>query len=105
MKRFNGDSLMKAHAQTSYPEWRSMSYRLPAAYAVIALLVVLVLGAVLYLSLRNYYASQERAYLEAHSHPMTIVLGEVLQMDNPEDWQSQVNLFSFMARAQVDVLD
>jgi signal transduction histidine kinase len=97
---------MKAHNQPrAYPQWRSMSYRLPAAYAVIALLVVLVLGAVLFLSLRNYYASQERAYLEAHSKPMAYVLGEMLLNAGPEDWQAQVNLFSFLARAQVKVLD
>jgi signal transduction histidine kinase len=97
---------MKAHnPPRSYPQWRSMTYRLPAAYAVIALVVVLVLGAVLYMSLRNYYASQERGYLEAHSKPMAYVLGEMLLNAGPEDWQAQVNLFSFLARAQVNVLD
>src|SRR5689334_1481758 len=96
---------MKARAASAYPKWRSMTYRLPAAYAVIALLVVLVLGAVLYLSLRNYYASQEQAYLEAHSKPMATVLGEMLQNGSSPEWQTQVNLFSFLARAQVDVLD
>jgi signal transduction histidine kinase len=97
---------MKAHSQPrAYPKWRSMTYRLPAAYAVISLLVVLVLGGVLYLTLRSYYASQERAYLEAHAEPMTAALSELLLVDRPQDWQTQVNLFSFLARAQVDVLD
>jgi signal transduction histidine kinase len=97
---------MKAHSQPrAYPKWRSMTYRLPAAYAVISLLVVLVLGGVLYLTLRSYYASQERAYLEVHATPMTKALSELLLVDRPQDWQTQVNLFSFLARAQVDVLD
>jgi signal transduction histidine kinase len=97
---------MKAHSQPrAYPKWRSMTYRLPAAYAVISLLVVLVLGGVLFLTLRSYYASQERAYLEVHAKPMSTALSELLLVDRPQDWQTQVNLFSFLARAQVDVLN
>lgn len=84
---------------------KSMSYRLPATYAVIALLVVLVLGLVLYLTLRLYYSTQERQYLEANAVSMSRVLEQILPTDNPEQLQTQVHFFSFIARTRVEILD
>jgi len=84
---------------------KSMTYRLPATYAVIAMMVVLALGLVLYLTLRLYYSIQERQYLEANAVSMTQVLSQLLPPDNPEQLQTQVHFFSFIARTRVEVID
>jgi hypothetical protein len=46
---------------------KSLRWRLPLSYAAIALLAALSLGAVLMLSLGDYYAEQERGYLEGQA--------------------------------------
>ena len=43
----------------------SLRYRLPATYAMVALLTMLLVGAILLLLLNNYYAGSERDYLKA----------------------------------------
>ena len=43
----------------------SLRYRLPATYGMVALLTMLLVGAILLLLLNNYYAGSERDYLKA----------------------------------------
>ncbi len=43
----------------------SLRYRLPATYGMVALLTMLLVGAILLLLLNNYYAGSEREYLKA----------------------------------------
>ncbi|MEM9952204.1 MAG: HAMP domain-containing sensor histidine kinase [Chloroflexota bacterium] len=91
--------------QPKISKLHSMTVRLPAMYALIALAVVLILGVVLYATLRWYYTQQERAYLVNNAQPISRVLQNVLPTDNELRLQAQASLFSFLARAQVDILD
>lgn len=86
--------------------FKSMTYRLPATYAVISLVVVLALGLVLYMTLRWYYATQERVYLEENATPIASVLEYMLPVASNNDFlQTQVHFFSFLARTKVEIFD
>lgn len=86
--------------------FKSMTYRLPATYAVIALVVVLALGLVLYTTLRWYYTTQERSYLEENATPIATILQYMLPSNADSDFlQTQVHFFSFLARTKVEIFD
>lgn len=85
--------------------WRSMTYRLPATYAAMALLVALSLGVVLQSTLRSRFASQERAYLASNAEPMAHILGTLLEQEDTQSLDEQLSFFSFLVRAKVEILD
>lgn len=85
--------------------WRSMTYRLPATYAAMALLVALSLGAVLQTTLRTRFAAQERAYLESNAEPMATVLAASLSQKDNNFLEKQLNFFSFLVRAKVEIFN
>ena len=84
----------------------SIRWRLPASYAVIALLAALSLGSFMLLALRSYYADQEHQYLLGNAIALQPVLEQVLQSDLPEgSLQDQITVLAFLSRAQIRLLD
>ena len=84
----------------------SIRWRLPASYAVIALLAALSLGSMMLLVLRNYYADQEREYLHGNATALQPIIAQILQSDLPEvSLQDQINGLAFLSQAQIRLLD
>ena len=84
----------------------SIRWRLPASYAVIALLAALALGSVMLIVLKSYYASQEREYLFGNAVTLKPILEQVLQSNLPEDaLQDQINGLAFLSQTQIRLLD
>ncbi len=85
---------------------KTIRWRLPLNYALIALLTTLALGAILLTTLRNFYAEQEQAYLSQNaatiSNQITPILVERLPLPALE---SQVQGFAFLSQTRVRVLD
>ncbi len=84
----------------------SIRWRLPASYAVIALVAALSLGSFMLLALRSYYADQEHRYLLGNALVLQPVLEEILQSDVSETLiQDQINGLAFLSQAQIRLLD
>lgn len=84
----------------------SIRWRLPASYAVIALLAALALGSFMLLALRSYYADQEHTYLLGNAIALQPLLQEVLQSDASEAViQDQISGLAFLSQAQIRLLD
>ena len=88
------------------PSLRSIRFQLPFSYAGIALVATLVLGAVLLLTLRGYYQTQERAYLQEIAMALSYAVSEMVVSALPSDViEGQVQSFSFLTLARIQVLD
>jgi len=84
----------------------SVRWRLPASYAVIALVAALSLGSVMLLVLRDYYANQEREYLYGNADALRPILEQLLQSDPHEvSLEDQVNGLAFLSQTQIRLLD
>jgi signal transduction histidine kinase len=84
----------------------SIRWRLPASYAVIALLAALSLGSVMLLVLRNYYADQEREYLYGNATALQPLIEQILQSDLPEaSLQDQIKGLAFLSQTQIRLFD
>src|SRR5690349_12554728 len=84
----------------------SIRWRLPVSYAVIALLAAVSLGSVMLLVLRNYYADQERSYLEGNAFTLKPVIEQILQSDAQKiPLKAQINVLAFLSQAQIRLLD
>jgi signal transduction histidine kinase len=84
----------------------SIRWRLPASYAVIALLAALSLGSLMLIVLRNHYADQEHRYLLGNAIALQPVLQEILQSDVSEALiQDQINGLAFLSQTQIRLLD
>jgi signal transduction histidine kinase len=84
----------------------SIRWRLPASYAVIALLAALSLGSLMLLALRSYYVDQEHRYLLGNAITLQPVLEEILQSDVPEALiRDQINGLAFLSQVQIRLLD
>ncbi|HXQ37673.1 MAG TPA: HAMP domain-containing sensor histidine kinase [Anaerolineales bacterium] len=84
----------------------SIRWRLPASYAVIALLAALSLGSMMLLVLRDYYANQERDYLSGNAFALQPLIEQILQSDLPEvPLQDQITGLAFLSQAQIRLLD
>ena len=84
----------------------SIRWRLPASYAVIALVAALSLGSFMLLALRSYYAEQEHQYLFGNAIALQPVLEEILQSDISEALiRDQINGLAFLSQTQIRVLD
>jgi signal transduction histidine kinase len=85
---------------------KSIRWRLPASYAVIALVAALSLGSMMLLVLRNYYADQEREYLHGNATALQPIIAQILQSDLPEvSLQDQINGLAFLSQTQIRLLD
>ncbi len=86
--------------------FRSIRWRLPLTYAAIALIAALALGAVLLITLRDYYAREETAYLRSNARAIGSQLTELLTARiPPEVLQSQLDNFAFLSQVQLRVLN
>src|SRR6478672_9118178 len=84
----------------------SIRWRLPVSYAVIALLAAVSLGSVMLLVLRNYYADQERAYLEGNAFTLKPVIEQILQSDAQKiPLNAQIRGLAFLSQTQMRLLD
>lgn len=84
----------------------SIRWRLPVSYAVIAFLAAISLGSVMLLVLRNYYADQERAYLEGNAFTLKPVIEQIMRSDVQKiPLKDQINALAFLSQAQIRLLD
>jgi len=84
----------------------SIRWRLPASYAIIALLAALSLGSMMLLVLRGYYADQEREYLYGNATALQPIIEQILQSDVPESFiQDQITGLAFLSQTQIRLLD
>lgn len=85
----------------------SIRWRLPASYAVIALLAALSLGSVMLLVLRDYYANQELEYLYGNAEALRPIFEKLLESpDLPkEELQNRIAGLTFLSQVQIRVLD
>ena len=84
----------------------SVRWRLPASYAVIALLAALSLGSMMLLVLRNYYADQELEYLEGNATALRPIIEQILQSDLPEAaLADQIRGLAFLSQTEIRLLD
>ncbi len=84
----------------------SIRWRLPASYGVIALLAALLLGSVMLLVLKSYYARQEQDYMLGNAFALQPMLEQVLQTEpQPGLLQDQIDGLSFLSQTQIRVLD
>jgi signal transduction histidine kinase len=84
----------------------SIRWRLPASYAIIALVVALSLGSMMLLVLRNYYADQELQYLYGNADALKPILEELMQSGAPSvSLQDQVNGLAFLSQSQIKLYD
>jgi signal transduction histidine kinase len=84
----------------------SIRWRLPASYAVIALLAALSLGSMMLLVLRGYYADQEREYLYGNAIALQPILQRLIKSD-PHDGslQKQIMALGFLSQSQIRLFD
>lgn len=86
--------------------FRSIRWRLPLTYAAIALIAALALGAVLLITLRDYYAREETVYLRSNARAIGSQLAESLASAAPPPvLQSQLDNFAFLSQVQLRVLN
>lgn len=86
--------------------FRSIRWRLPLTYAAIALIAALALGAVLLITLRDYYAREETAYLRSNARAIGTQLTDLLAVRlPPEVLQSQLDNLAFLSQVQLRVLN
>ena len=84
----------------------SIRWRLPASYAVIALLAALSLGSMMLLVLRSYYVDQELEYLHGNAVALQPVIAQILQSDMPDvSLQDQITGLAFLSHTQIRLLD
>ena len=84
----------------------SIRWRLPASYALIALLAALSLGSMMLLVLRDYYSNQEREYLYGNATALQPIIAQILQSDVPEvSLQDQITGLAFLSHTQIRLLD
>ena len=86
--------------------FRSIRWRLPLTYAAIALIAALALGAVLLVTLRDYYAREETSYLLSNARAIGTELTDALSNAAPPPvLQSQLDNFAFLSQVQLRVLN
>ncbi len=84
----------------------SIRWRLPASYAVIALLAALSLGSVMLVVLKSYYAQQEQDYLLGNAMALQPIIEKVIQLNQQEGpLQDQIEGLSFLSQTQIRILD
>ena len=85
---------------------KSIRWRLPASYALIAFLAALSLGSMMLLVLRGYYSDQEREYLFGNATALQPVVAQILQSNLPAaSLQDQIEGLSFLSQTQIRLID
>ncbi len=84
----------------------SMRTRLPLSYAAIALVTAVAVGAVLLVTLRNYYAERELDRMYHGANAIGVLVERMLEENTPiSSLQTRLDSFAFFSQAQVRVLD
>lgn len=84
----------------------SMRTRLPLSYAAIALVTAVAVGAVLLVTLRNYYAERELDRMNRGASAIGFLVEQMLEENTPvTELQTRLDSFAFFSQAQVRVLD
>jgi signal transduction histidine kinase len=85
---------------------RSIRWQLPLSYAAIAAIAALALGAVLLTVLRDYYADEERHYMQRNAQAFSGVIGDALMRDiSVEELNAQLSRMSFITKTHVQLMD
>jgi hypothetical protein len=85
---------------------KTIRWRLPLSYALIALLTTLALGAISLTALQDFYLEQEEAYLRQNAAAISEQLASVLTEQLPiPALESQLKGFAFLSHTRVHVLD
>jgi signal transduction histidine kinase len=85
---------------------KTIRWRLPLSYALIALLTTLALGAILLTALQDFYLEQEELYLQQNAAAISEQLASVLTEQLPlPALASQLKGFAFLSQTRVQVLD
>lgn len=85
---------------------RSMRTRLPLSYAAIALVTAIAVGAVLLITLRNYYAERELDRMNRGASAIGYLVEQLLEEKTPVSTiQSRLDSFAFFSQAKVRLLD
>jgi signal transduction histidine kinase len=85
---------------------KSIRWKLSLTYAGIALVTALAMGAVLLLTLRGYYSSQEHFYLEKNARSVSLAIAPLLLSENPpEELGMHIKLLSFLSQIRVQLMD
>ncbi len=84
----------------------SMRTRLPLSYAAIALVTAIAVGAVLLVTLRNYYAERELDRMNRGAGAIGILIEQMMEAGTPvSDLQTRLDSFAFFSQAKVRLLD
>ncbi|MCA2002005.1 MAG: HAMP domain-containing histidine kinase, partial [Chloroflexi bacterium] len=84
----------------------SIRWRLTFSYAAIALLAAVALGLVLCAILRNYYAGQERRYLQERSAQIGFITSQLISSNVPyETIQDQSVGWSYILQVRIRIVD
>jgi signal transduction histidine kinase len=87
-------------------KFASIRLRLPASYAIVALLAAISLGSLMLLVLYGYYTRQERDFMLGNAEVARSVVERVLQSDLPaQALEDQVKGLAFLSQTQIRVLD
>jgi signal transduction histidine kinase len=85
---------------------KTIRWRLPLSYALIALLTTLALGAILLTALRDFYFEQEQTYLRQNAAAISSQLLPFLAEELPVPaLESQLKGFAFLSQTRVQILD
>lgn len=85
---------------------RSIRWRLPLSYALIALVTTLALGGVLLTTLRDYYDARERAYLTGNAESISQGIRQMYRDGlSTQAVNAALGNYAFIARARVRLLD
>ncbi|MBZ0309524.1 MAG: cell wall metabolism sensor histidine kinase WalK, partial [Anaerolineae bacterium] len=85
---------------------RSIRWRLPASYAVVALVAVISLGFILQTTLRDYYEKQELRHLHENARGVSYALSRYYENQSPDrSLEGQLKNLSFLAQIRIRLLD
>ncbi len=85
---------------------KTIRWRLPLSYALIALLTTLALGLILLTALRDFYFEQEQTYLRQNAAVISSQLMPLLAEGLPRPaLESQLKGFAFLSQTRVQILD
>ncbi|MBI9045146.1 MAG: HAMP domain-containing histidine kinase [Anaerolineaceae bacterium] len=85
---------------------KTIKWRLPFSYALIALITALSLGSVMLLVLRSYYNNLEKEYLENNAVSMQPIVESMLKSDfSQPQLDNQLTIISFLTETQLRILD
>lgn len=83
----------------------SLRWRLPISYGAIALIATISLGAVLLLTLNQYYVFQERQYLFTNAQAIGTVVESIPENPDTKVLQAQISALASLIQTRVRIFD